>query len=108
MNKKTLFLILLVIIFVLPISAHADQFCDAVKNIESIIWRIGGSMVVIGWVTAGILYLTAAGGERMGIAKKALIAAVIGTVLVVISASMSGIIIDALDFEGIQGSCSTK
>lgn len=76
-----------------------------VGTIENIIWKVGGSIVVIGWVIAGILYLTSAGGERMKTAKTALIAAVIGTVLVAIAATGSDIIIESLG-EGSLEECS--
>ena len=44
------------------------------------------AIVVIGWVIAGILYLTAAGKpDKLETAKKAMVAAIIGTALVVIA-----------------------
>ncbi|MCX6721057.1 MAG: hypothetical protein NT026_00415, partial [Candidatus Staskawiczbacteria bacterium] len=53
---------------------------------------IGGSLAVIGWVIAGGLWLTAAGSpEKLGIAKKALTAAVIGTVLIVLASSSAAV-----------------
>lgn len=54
---------------------------------------IGASIVIIGWVIAGILYLTAAGSpEKVGTAKKALIAAVIGTAVIILAKSGTSII----------------
>ena len=68
-----------------------------VGKVENAIWMIGGSIVIIGWVIAGILYLTSAGSpEKTGVAKKALIAAVIGTILVAVSATAPSIVIDTL------------
>lgn len=57
-----------------------------VEEVMNLALSIGSAIVVIGWVIAGILYLTSMGSpEKTGTAKKALIAAVIGTVLVVIA-----------------------
>ncbi len=86
MNKKILFLILLAVLF-LPLISYAvnapDEMAEGVKDL---VVTIGASIVVIGWVVAGILYLTAGGApEKTGTAKKAMIAAVIGTVLVVVA-----------------------
>jgi hypothetical protein len=84
-NKKTLFLILLMAIMPLTVCAvnPVDKMVEGVMNIAL---SIGGAIVVIGWVIAGILYLTSMGSpEKTGTAKKAMIAAVIGTVLVVIA-----------------------
>ncbi|MFA4820189.1 MAG: hypothetical protein WC613_04500 [Candidatus Aenigmatarchaeota archaeon] len=85
MNKKILFLIFITIL-ILPNAVFAEitpLVSTMFDNVAELAMYIGGAIVVIGWVIAGILYLTAAGGERLAVAKKALIAAVIGTVLVV-------------------------
>ena len=81
MNKKILFLILLAVVLVLPIETHAQQpntFCNMVKSVKDVSYNIGITLVVVGWVIAGILWLTSAGNpEKTGIAKKAILAAVI-------------------------------
>jgi hypothetical protein len=47
---------------------------------------IASGVVVILWVITGLLFLTAQGApEKLGTAKKALFAAVAGTVLVIIA-----------------------
>ncbi|MEK7658823.1 MAG: hypothetical protein AAB352_03085 [Patescibacteria group bacterium] len=105
MNKKTLFLIFfsaLILPFIANAAEAPSQFCQMVLAITKLSWWIGGSVVVIGWVVAGILYLTSGGGERMVIAKKALIAAVIGTILVVISGSAAILVKDALQFGSLS------
>ena len=86
MNKKILFLILLAAI-ALPVVSQAINppgvIADKVKDLAV---TIGMAIVVIGWIIAGILYLTSMGDpSKAGIAKKAMIAALIGTVLVVIA-----------------------
>ena len=84
MNKKLLFLIL-AIIFLSPLAASADV-PEMITNIELAFITIGSSIVVIGWIIAGILYLTSTGNpEKVKIAKTALVAAVIGTAIIVLS-----------------------
>lgn len=86
MNKKILFLILLGVL-VLPFTVSAINDAGTIaNNVKILVVTIGTAIVVIGWVIAGILYLTSAGApEKTGTAKKAMIACVIGTILVVIA-----------------------
>lgn len=100
-NKKILLLAAIAVLTVLPIATLASQIDDTVEALYDTAIAIGGSIAVIGWVIAGGLYLTAAGSpERIGLAKKALFAAVIGTLLIVI-ASSSGALTDFI--KGIFG-----
>lgn len=93
MNKKTLSLTILTAAiwtilgfsFALAQTSSAANLCDIFKGIKDTIVPIGGTLVIVGWLIAGILFLTAAGGPRMEIAKKALWAAIIGTILVIIA-----------------------
>jgi len=86
MNKKILFLILLSVI-IIPVVIQAATVKEMADNVEKLVVTIGTVIVVIGWIIAGILYLTAWGApEKIGTAKKAMIAAIIGTVLVVFAA----------------------
>ncbi|OGZ70095.1 MAG: hypothetical protein A2904_00345 [Candidatus Staskawiczbacteria bacterium RIFCSPLOWO2_01_FULL_33_9] len=88
MNKKILFLTLLTAVLVLPTATQAQlgDLTTITNNIIQLLTNIGTALVVFGWVVTGILYLTAAGSpEKIGTAKKALIACVIGTVLIVIA-----------------------
>lgn len=90
--------------FVLPFFASADATSTGVcgtttggnSTLNSIMTRVkdtasalGVGLAVIGFVIAGIIYLTSAGGERMNVAKKALIAAVIGSALVALAQGAS-------------------
>ena len=88
MKKRAIFLILqlsLLMLFSITSIAQAAAAEDIVKNIQTAFVSIGGSVVAIGWVIAGVLYLTAAGSpEKLGTAKKALFAAVVGTAIIVI------------------------
>jgi len=105
-NKKTLFLVILFDAFLLlpSIAFGAGELCNMVKRVKDVTWQIGGTLVVVGWVIAGILYLTSMGSERMATAKKAIWAATIGTILVVISATAATIVQDAIG-TGTFGSC---
>lgn len=92
MNKKILFLILLAAIIISPAITHAisqrDKACIMVRAVKDAILAVGVTLVIIGWVVAGILYLTSAGSpERMKTAKTALIAAIIGTLLVILAST---------------------
>ncbi len=109
MNKKILFLILFVVILVLPAVAYGveSDLCVFMGNVKDLILNIGGTIVVIGWVIAGILWLTSGGSPtRTETAKKAVIAAVVGTILVVISASAYPLIKGALGSSGTWFSCT--
>jgi len=94
MNKKIFFLALLGIV-ASPAMAYAiNSPTTMASNVADMAVTIGAAIVVIGWVVAGILYLTSAGSpEKTGTAKKALIACLIGTVLVIIA---------KLGYSGIQ------
>ena len=104
MNKKALFLILLVCVLISPVVALAVGAGDIANNIQNAAIDIGFPIIVVGWVVAGILYLTSAGSpEKTGIAKKALVACVIGTVLVIL-ALKACVFINTLF--GLGGACA--
>ena len=86
MSKKTLFLILLLGALVLPILASAVTIQSMVDAAVQTTLYIASGVVVILWVVTGILFLTAQGApEKLSSAKKALFAAVAGTVLVIVA-----------------------
>lgn len=97
MNRKILFFILFLSISVLPIIVLAQGAVPAVlttvlNNIRAVIQAIGTAMIVVGFVVAGIMYLTSAGStEKMGTAKKALLASIIGAVVVLLAYATTGI-----------------
>jgi len=85
-NKKTLLLILLAVVLLPTAFASAQTLEEMAGRVEAVAVGIATPIVIIGWIIAGILYLTAAGApEKLGIAKKATVAAVIGTVLIVLA-----------------------
>lgn len=60
-------------------------------------WTVSAAIVIICWMVAGILFLTSSGSsERLGAAKKALFAAIAGTILVIVAWSAINIISRAI------------
>ena len=97
MNKKILGTIILSIILLSIASfTNAVSVAGMVSCVSDQVKTVGTTLVIIGWVVAGILYLTSGGGARMEVAKKAMWAALIGTVLILVSGVMFGIINTAL------------
>jgi hypothetical protein len=97
MNKKLLFLIsFLLILPLFAMAALPTELSTTITNIKNLANIIGGVIVVIGWIIAGILYLTSMGGEKMATAKKAIWAAIIGTILIIIANVAATIIENAL------------
>ena len=89
MNKKLLFLILLLVVLITPlmVAAQTAGIEAMVNRVQAIAISVGTPIITIGWVIAGILWLTSAGSpEKTGIAKKAIVACVIGTMLIVLAA----------------------
>lgn len=73
--------------------ASAQTLNSMATKVEADAVDIATPIVIVGWVVAGILYLTSAGSpEKTGTAKKAMIACVIGTVLVVLAIGSDAII----------------
>ena len=86
MDKKTLFLTSLAAVLVPTAFVSAQTLEEMAVRVEAVAVGIATPIVIIGWIIAGILYLTAAGApERITTAKRAMVAAVIGTVLVVLA-----------------------
>lgn len=106
-SKQALSFILLLAIIALPAVAMAfdqnSEACVAMRTVKDAVVMVGATIAIIGWVIAGILYLTSAGGERMGTAKKALFAAVIGTALVIIGPTAYNVINSLLNGMGKYG-----
>ncbi len=100
-NKKILFLFLAnFILFATIVNAApaGNQAPSMVQAVQNAFVAIGGSIVVIGWIIAGILWLTSVGNpQRMETAKKALMAAVIGTVLIILAVGAEAFINNLLN-----------
>lgn len=109
MNKKTLFLVLLADFLLLAtyVSAAQSEACRIIDSVKNILATTGVTIVVIGWVIAGILWLISGGSpEKTGTAKKAIWAAAIGTALIVLSSFAYVIIADFLGYKGTASGCS--
>jgi uncharacterized membrane protein (DUF485 family) len=89
-DKKILFLTLLGVL-VLPslVSAQSDLTIQTLlDNVVKTTMYIASAVVVILWVITGILFLSAQGApEKLNLAKNSLLAAVVGTILVIIAGS---------------------
>jgi len=87
MNKKILFLILLLIVLAPTIGvAEALGLDQVVKNAANSLKGIGGGLATIGFIVAGIMYISATGNpSKMETAKLALVAAVIGIVIILLA-----------------------
>lgn len=71
----------------------ATDVVSIFNTLAGIFVKVGGAIVVIGWVITGMLYLTAAGNpETLSKAKKATIWCVVGTVVIVIAATAESFI----------------
>jgi len=88
MNKKTLFLILLVFASAAPVvvSAQAIPLGTIVNNAKNSLTAIAASASTIAFIVAGIMFLTATGNpQRMTIARGSLIAAIAGIVIIILA-----------------------
>lgn len=92
MNKKILFLLLIFILVPLTISAEGEAQ-RLISDINGILTTIAIVLVTIGWTIAGILWLTSGGNPtKTTLAKQALMAAIFGTIAVVLASSAASII----------------
>ncbi len=89
MNKKILFLILLAFVVALAfpnITSAAITLSGMAEAIAIQVWLVGTWIVVIMWVVAGILFLTAQGDPgKLNAAKTGLFAAIGGTILIILA-----------------------
>jgi low temperature requirement protein LtrA len=94
MKKKLLFLILLgVIVLSLPNLVFGADLATILTNVKQFAWDVFAVIVVVMWIVTGVLYLVAMGApEKLTTAKRALIAAVVGTAIGILAGSMQTII----------------
>lgn len=102
MNKKIIFSILLAAVIVTPFitiatpvrpagscgdpSGGNEELNRIATNVMNAASTVGAALAVIGFIIAGILWLTAAGSPtKLELAKKALMAAVIGTAILALA-----------------------
>lgn len=96
MNKKLIFLSLIASILAAPFSVSAltcgattggnDRLGIILTNITNAASAVGSALAVIGFIIAGILWLTATGDpKKMETAKTALVAAVIGSAILALA-----------------------
>ncbi len=93
MNKKILFLILSGVIILPGLTFAAVTIQSMVDAAVQTALYIASGVVVILWVMTGIIFLTAQGApEKLSTGKKALIASVAGTVLIIIASGAINLI----------------
>lgn len=87
MNKKNIFLILLLSFVLLPVLAGAQPtIAGMAQAIATQVLIVGTWIVVIMWVVTGILFLTAQGEPgKLNAAKTSLFAAIGGTILIILA-----------------------
>lgn len=99
MSKKTSFLVLLGA-FVLPLVASAQlrswgsggSIRSLLDSIESIAWIVFGTIVVVCFVVAGVMFLTAQGQpEKIQLARSATIWGVAGVIVGILAYSIMAI-----------------
>ena len=97
MKKKISFWVLFGMLL-LPLTAGAQTIAGMVDNIVvNVAWPVAIGAVIIFWLATGILFVSALGSpEKIGLAKKALIASVAGTIVIVLAASAIAIIRNTL------------
>jgi type IV secretory pathway VirB2 component (pilin) len=88
-NKKVLVLILLTTVLFLPFIANAASDIKTIVNqIAQSLSGLGAALATIGFVVAGILFIASTTNpSMMSMAKGALIAAVIGIVIILLAAN---------------------
>ncbi|MBU4204626.1 hypothetical protein KKE19_00110 [Patescibacteria group bacterium] len=92
--KKNLIIFLLIVALFLPtIILAATDLNQTLLNIRKAVWDIFVVLVIICFIVAGIMFLMSQGDpEKMKTAKKALLAAVIGTAVGILAYSAMSII----------------
>ena len=92
MDKKKLFLILSGAVL-LPAITYAATLEGMAASAAQTALKVASGVVVVMWVVAGIIFLSAAGDPgKLSSAKTALIAAVIGTVVVIVANGAVGLV----------------
>lgn len=96
--NKNLLSILLLSFLLFPVLASAQlTITGMVTNVGIVIGNVAVAIVIIFWIITGILFLSAQGDPtKLTTAKKALFAAIGGTVICIVAASAIGIITMAI------------
>ena len=106
--KKALPIFLVLFVLALPLIANAAVnpeivICNLLKNIEKIIAAIGFGLAVILLIAGGIQYMTAGGNpEKADKAKKLMINAIIGIVIVFAAIFILDLVSGLLSGSGIS------
>lgn len=89
MNKKILFLILLVVLaFTIPLISEAKDLAGIIGSLSTNLLGLGLALSTIAFMVAGITWLAAgANPGMMSVAKGSLVAAVVGIVIMLLAKS---------------------
>jgi FtsH-binding integral membrane protein len=88
MNKKKILFFILLAVILIPSFCFADgtTIKGIIGTVQTQLSGMGTALAAIAFIVAGIMFLTATGNPgRMTIAKGALIAAVIGIVIIILA-----------------------
>jgi len=106
--KSSLVIFLLIVLFTTPYLtlAVSSTACNFLKNIQASLFPVAGTLIVISWIIAGIIYLTSIGKqEQMTLGKKAIVAAITGTVLISLAGAMYDVIAALLGYTAMGSIC---
>jgi hypothetical protein len=94
MNKKTLLSIVSATLVVTPLIAGAQaSLPQIVQNLAKNLQLLGGALAVIGFMVAGIMYISAtANPKNMEVGKQALVAAIIGIIILILAPSATAFV----------------
>ncbi len=88
LHKKTLLSIASLATILSPLVAHAATLQQVVDGLKVSLTGLGISLGVIGFMVAGIMFILATTDpKKMDTAKQALLAAIIGIVIIVLASS---------------------
>ncbi|MFA5877841.1 MAG: hypothetical protein WC845_00485 [Candidatus Staskawiczbacteria bacterium] len=91
--KKYLSILVSGCLLVLPTITLAATVESIMAGLQATAWTIAWGLIIIFWIVTGVLFLTALGApEKLTIAKKALFAAIAGTIVIILAASAVGLV----------------
>ena len=106
MNKKTIFLIVLLAVLVVPTFAYAD-LCSMVEKLSTSLQVLAASLATIAFIVSGVMFLSATGNpSNMSVAKASLIAGVIGIVIVLLAPQAAEFVGGLFGVSDASGGCS--
>jgi len=107
--RKKILLLILFGVLLLPILAQAVTLGDMAKAAAKTALEVATGVVVVMWVVTGVLFLSALGApERLKSARTGLLAAVIGTVIIIVANGAVGLVGGAFGLSSGSGSSNSQ